>query len=241
LDSFFKVILNSLIVFTLLVVLARLIGRKLLSQLTFFDFVIGVTIGTVGGAFITTEIRGYYVLLSPIVLTAAVIGAGYLSLNSVPFRKLVEGEPVVVIQNGKMFERNMGKLRLNADDLMSQLREKNIFDLSEVEFAIHEPHGKLSVLKKSQNSPITPKDLGLNTNYKGVSSEIIRDGRIVEQNLRQNELTHEWLQNELAGRNITDIKEVFYASLSTDGKLFVDLRADNPSYIQETEDDDSVI
>jgi uncharacterized membrane protein YcaP (DUF421 family) len=228
-------------VFVLLVTLSRIIGRKLLAQMTFFDFVIGVTIGTVGGAFITAEIKGYYVLISPVILTAAVLAAGYLALSYVPFRKLMEGEPLVVVQNGKIYEKNMRKLRFNLDDLMAQLREKNVFDLSEVEFAILEPHGKLSVLKKSQNLPVTPKDLGINTSYKGVSSEIIRDGRIVEQNLRQNNLTHEWLQNELASRDIRDIREVFVAMLSTDGKLFIDLRDDDPAYIQEVEDDDSVI
>lgn len=240
-DSIIKVVLNSLAVFVLLVFLARLIGKKLLSQMTFFDFVIGVTIGTVGGAFITMEIRGYYVLLSPIVLTLAVLGSGFLALKSITFRKLVEGEPLVLIQNGKIYERNLKKLRYNLDDLLAQLREKNVFDLGEVEFAVLEPHGKLSVLKKSQNLPLTPKDLGVSTAYKGVSSEIIRDGRIVEQNLRQNNLTRDWLYQQLASRNIKHVNEVFAAVLSTDGSLFIDLRKDNPGYVQNVEDDDSII
>ncbi|HWI55408.1 MAG TPA: YetF domain-containing protein, partial [Desulfobacteria bacterium] len=94
---------------------------------------------------------------------------------------------------------------------------------------------------KSQYLPVTPKDLNIPTNYKGVSSEIIRDGNIVEQNLSQNNLSHEWLYNELAARNIRNIRNVFLASLSTDGNLYVDVRDDNPEYIQEIEDDDSVI
>lgn len=238
---FWNAVLNSLIVFVLLVALSRIIGKKLLNQMTYFDFVIGVTIGTVGGTFITAELRGYNVLVSPIILTAAVLATGYLSLAAVPFRKLVEGEPIIVIQNGKIYEKNMGKARLNVDDLLAQLRAKNIFDISDVEFAILEPHGALSVLKKSQNLPVTPKDLGMSTNYKGASSEIIRDGKIVEQNLKQNNLTHEWLQNELASKNIKDVRDVFYAELSTDGKLYVDLHEDDNKYIQEVEDDDSLI
>jgi uncharacterized membrane protein YcaP (DUF421 family) len=241
LESLFRVIYHSLIVFVLLVILARLIGKKLLSQMTFFDFVIGVTIGTVGGAFITMEIRGFYVLLSPIILTTAVLLSGYLALKNVTFRKLIEGEPIVLIQNGKIYEKNMKKVRYNTDDLLAQLREKNVFDTGEVEFAILEPHGKLSVLKKSQHLPLTPKDLGISTPYKGVSSEIVRDGRIVEQNLRQNNLTHEWLYNELFSRDIKNIRDVFLAILSTDGNLFVDLHKDNPGYLQKVEDDDSVI
>ncbi len=240
-NDLYQVILYSLIVFLLLVVLTRLIGKKLLSQLTFFDFVIGITIGTIGGAFVTTEVQGFYVLLSPIILTLSVIMTGYISLKSVPFRKLLEGEPMILIQNGKIFEDNLKKIRYNIDDLLMQLREQNVFDISEVEFGILEPHGKLSVQKKSQYVPVTPKDLNISTAYKGVSSEIIRDGRIVEQNLKQNNLTHEWLYNELYSRGIRDIGEVFLATLSTQGNLYVDIRNDNPQYIQEVEDDDSVI
>lgn len=239
--DFIQAVLYSLVVFILLVVLARLIGKKLLAQMTFFDFVIGITIGTIGGAFVTTEVKGFYVLISPIVLALLVILTGYIALKSVPVRKLLEGEPLVIIQNGKIFEENMRKIRYHMDDLMMQLREKNVFDLSEVEFAVLEPHGQLSVLKKSQNLPVTPKDLGISTSYKGVSSEIIRDGQIVEQNLRQNHLSHEWLYNQLSSQNVSRIEDIFLATLSTDGKLYVDLRKDNPSYIQEVEDDDSVI
>lgn len=236
-EQFIKVVINSLVVFFLLIILSRIIGRKLLSQMSFFDFVIGITIGTIGATFVTVETRGFWVLLSPVVLTLAVITSGYLSLKSIPLRKLLEGEPVIVIQNGKIFERNLKRLRYNTDDLMMQLRVKNIFDLSEVEFAVLEPHGQLSVLKKSQNQPITPQDLGLSTQYKGLSSEIIRDGKVVEQNLKQNNLSYEWLFKELQSQNIRHFEEVLLATLSTDGKLYVDLRSDNPSYVQRIEDD----
>jgi len=236
-----KIILYSLIVYLLLIILTRFIGKKLLSQMTFFDFVIGITIGAVGGAFITTEIKGFYVLLSPIVLTLAVFLTGMLTFKSSRARKLVEGEPIVIIQNGKIFEKNMKKSRYNVDDLMMQLRDKNVFDLGEVEFAILEGNGQLSVLKKSQYLTATPKDMNISTGYQGVSSEIIRNGQIVEQNLKQNNLTHEWLYNELASRKITNIRDVFLATLSTDGNLYTDVNKDNLSYIQEVEDDDSMI
>lgn len=135
----------------------------------------------------------------------------------------------------------MKKLRYNLDDLMMQLREQGVFDLSEVEFAILETDGKLSVLKKSQYQPVKPRDLNINTRYVGLSSEIIRDGQIVEQNLKQNNLTHEWLYNELAKQNIKNIRNIVLATLSTDGNLYIDVKNDNHSYIQEIEDDDSMI
>lgn len=235
-----EVLTHSLSVFFLLILLTRIIGKKFLAQMTFFDFVVGITMGTIGGAYVTTEIKGVYVLISPVILTVLVIITGFLNLKSVPARKLIEGEPLVMIQNGKIFEENLRKIRYNMDDLMMQLREKGVFDLSEVEFAILETHGQLSVLKKSQNLPATPLDLNISTKYKGVSSEIIRDGKIVEQNLKQNNLNYEWLYNELVSRNIKNTSDIFLATLSTDGNLYIDLRDDKSAYIQKIEDDDSI-
>ena len=237
----FQATVYPLEVYVLLIILSRIIGKKLLGQLTFFDFVIGISLGTIGGAFVTTEVKGYYVLYSATMLALLVFITGYISVKNVTFRKLVEGEPVILIQNGKIFESNMKKMRYNQDDLMMQLREKDVFDMTQVEFAILEPHGKLSVLKKSENQPVTPKDLNLSTTYQGISIEIIRDGRIQESNLKDLKLTHEWLYNQLTAKGVKNIEEVFLATLSTDGKLYVDLHKDELPFIQRTEDDDSII
>ena len=234
-------IFNSVLVYLLLLILARIIGKKLIGQLTFFDFVTGITIGTIGGAFVTTELRSYYVLLSAVVFAVLVFITGRLTLRNVTFRKIVEGEPIVVVQNGKIYEENMRKVRYNVDDLMMQLREKDVFDVGEVEFAVIEPHGQLSVLKKTQYQPPTAKDLNLNTQYKGLSTEIIRDGAIQEENLKQNHLSYEWLYKELARRNVRDVHDVVYATLSTAGDLYIDLRNDAQAYMQRIEDDDSLI
>jgi len=216
--------------------LTRIIGHKFLSQMTFFDFVIGITLGALGGGFIIAHSNGYYLLLSPVILSGAAIIIGHITLKSVWLRKMIDGEPVIVIQNGKIFEDNMRKLHYNIDHLLMNLRSNDIFDIGEVEFAVVEQNGELSVLRKSDALPVTPKDLNLKTKYKGLSSEIIRDGEIVDQNLRQNKLTYEWLFSELASRGIKKVEDVFGAMLSTDGQLYVDLRRDNPPYLQEIED-----
>jgi len=241
LEAIYNVVSKSVIIFILLITLTRLIGKKLLSQMTFFDFVTGITIGTIAGAFVTTEVRGFYVLISPVIFTILVILTGILSLTSVRARKLLEGEPLVLIENGKILEKNLRKIRYNVDDLLMQLRVKGVFDLGEVEFAVLESHGQLSVLKKTQNLPVTPKDLNLSTNYKGLSSEIIRDGKIVKENLKQNSLSIDWLRSELSSRNINEVDEVFLATLGTDGSLYGDLRDDPSDYRQVVEDDDSII
>lgn len=236
LSFFWEAVWKSMVIFFLLLVLTRLIGRKLLNQMTFFEFVIAITIGTITGAYVVTTVKGLWVLVSPIMLTFLTVSLAFINLKSLPIRKIVDGEPTVVIQNGKILEHNMTKLRYNLDNLEMQLRDKDIFDLNQVEFAILEPHGKLSVLKKTQYLPLTPKDMKVNTSYQGMPSEIIKDGQVLEQNLKQNNLTLNWLFQELNRQNIRRIDDVFYASLNTDGTLYVDKKADQLTYEQKVED-----
>ena len=240
-DEIIQAFTHSLAVFILLLTLTRIIGKKFLGQMTFFDFVTGITMGTIGGAWVTTQVKGAYVLFGPVFLTIFVFLTGVLTFKSAPARKLIEGEPLIVIQNGKIFENNMKKIRYNSDDLLMQLREKGVFDLTEVEFAILEPHGQLSVLRKSQYLNLTPNDMAIATKYKGVSSEIIRDGRIVSQNLEQNNLTYEWLFDQLATQGVGRVEDIYLATLSTDGVLYLDKKEDQLDYVQKVEDDKSLI
>ncbi|MFW5998950.1 MAG: YetF domain-containing protein [Halanaerobiales bacterium] len=235
-QEYFDAIWTTLIVFVLLVTLTRIVGRKLLSQVTFFDFVTGVTIGTIAGAYVVNEVKGNAVLISPIVLVICTLILGYLTVKSLKIRKIVKGEPIVIIQNGKILEKNMLKSRYTLDTLEMQLREKDIFNINEVEFAILEPDGELSVLKKTPYKAVTPKDLEINTNYKGLATEIIKDGEVLERNLKQNNLNFNWLYQELKKQGIEDISKVMLASLNTDGSLYIDLKNETPDYTQKVED-----
>lgn len=235
-QELFEAIWTSLTVFILVFVLSRFVGRKLLSQMTYFDFVIAIIMGTIAGAFVVNTVKGFWVLTAPIIITIATLATGFWSLKSLAARKLLEGEPVVVVHNGKIMENNMLKLRYNLDDLEMQLRDKNVFNITEVEFAVLEPHGQLSVLKKSQNQTVTMADLGKAPPYKGMATEIIKDGDILEQNLMQNNLDYIWLQSQLQQQGIQDPSQVFYAALQTDGTLYVDLKKDVMPYLQKVED-----
>ena len=231
-----EVVWKTIIVFGLVGVLARAIGRKLLSQMTFMEFVTGVTIGTISGAYIVNTIKGFWVLVSPVIFTLCIISIGYIRLRSLKLRKIFEGEPIVVIQNGKILEKNMKKARYSLDLLEMQLRNKGIFNLNEVEFAVLESHGQLSVLKKTPYAPLTPKDLNIPTSYKGLPTEIIKDGKVLEQNLEQNNLDFNWLYQKLREQNVHDISKVLLLSLNTDGTIYLDLKDEYPDYTQKVED-----
>ncbi|MBE0466099.1 MAG: DUF421 domain-containing protein [Candidatus Desulforudis sp.] len=224
----FEVIWHTLAVFLAVLLVSRIVGKKLLAQLTYFDFVIGIILGTIAGAFVVQTTRGLFVLISPVVLAAAVLLIEFMALKSRAFRKIAQGEPLVVIRNGKILEENMRKVRYDIQNLRTQLRNKDIFDFSEVEFAVLEPNGQLSVLKKSAHLPLTPKDLKLDTQYKGMPTELILDGHVLTNNLIRSGLDFTWLYRELQGRNVREVKEVFYAALNADGTLYVDLRRDPP-------------
>lgn len=226
--TLYEVIWKSLLAYFFLLVLARFMGRKFVNRMTVFDFVVSIMIGTITATYVTKNIADAWVLVSPAVLAAAAVATSLLTLKSPPARKIIEGEPVVIVQNGRVLENNMRRLRYNLDDLMMQLRDRDIFDIGELEFAVMEPNGKLSVLKKSQHLPLTPQDLGLPTGYKGLASEIVKDGAVVEQNLKQNNLDFPWLYGELRKKGVEDISDVLLADLQTDGTLYVDLRKDRP-------------
>lgn len=235
-DQLILVLWKSVLVFVILVGLARIIGRKLLSQMSYFDFTVAITIGSISGSYVVQMIEGMWVLISPLLLATLAIVFDFIHLKSLWFRKITEGEPVIIIHNGVILEDNMRKLRYHIDNLEAQLRDKDVFDFGEVEFAILEPNGQLSVLKKSQNLPLTPADMKISTEHKGISTELIKDGHILDQNLKQRNLTSIWLRDELKKKCIDNIDDVFYASINSSNELYVSLKKSGLKNVQKVED-----
>ncbi|MEW6662198.1 MAG: DUF421 domain-containing protein [Bacillota bacterium] len=227
--SMLEVFMQTVLAFTAILVYARILGKQQIGQLTFFEYITGITFGSIA-ATLATDIgptRTAMHFLGLTVFAALTYLLGLISLNNRPARKVIGGEPTVVVHNGKVLESNMRKMRYNLDELQMQLREKGFFRMSDVEFALLEPNGSLSVLPKSQLRPVTPKDLQISTEYEGLSTEMVIDGKIIHQNLDQLGLNKEWLMQQLSQMGVTDIKQVAYASLGTNGKLYIDLVKDD--------------
>lgn len=140
---------------------------------------------------------------------------------------MLAGESTILINNGKILENTMRKLNYSFDDLVQQLRQENVFDISKVEFAILEPSGELSILLKSQHNPVTPQDLNVSTHYEGLATEVVLDGKIIESNLSQKNLNPQWLHYELEKKGIKSIDEVAFAALASNGNLYLDLYRDD--------------
>ncbi len=208
--------------FLWLFVITKLMGQREMAQLNLFDFIVSITIGgLVSGPLFNPRAGLKGALINVGLLGTLDIVLAYLSLKNPKFRRIVQEEPIVLVQNGKILEGMMGKTRFNLDDLLAELRLKNIPNISDVEFAILESNGKLSIIPKSQARPLTPRDLRLSTEYEGMPTVLIEDGNIVEDNLRDNHLTKEWLYHELKAQGINDVTNVMAAILDTKGTLFV--------------------
>ncbi|MGI9861405.1 DUF421 domain-containing protein [Moorella naiadis] len=227
--KFLEVFLQTILAFFAILIYTRILGKQQIGQLTFFEYINGITFGSIA-AVLATDTAPNQTWMHFLGLTLFAFFtwlAGYAALVSRPARKLISGEPTVVVHNGKILEENMKKMRYNFDELAMQLRQKNVFDIADVEYAIMEPDGDLSVLLKSQKRPLTPADLQLPTEYEGVATELIEDGEILFQNLEQNHLDEKWLIQQLQAQGIQDISQVDYAVLRSNGSLYVNCKEDD--------------
>ncbi len=222
-DIYIKAVLQTLAAFVAILVYARLLGKQQMSQLTFYDYVAGITLGNIAASMALDEGPTFWVAFLVLTLFFALTYLiGVTTEKSRPIRKFIEGEPVILVHNGKILEHNMSKARYNMENLMMQLREKDCFNIDDIEFALAETNGILTVLKKAQKRTVTPSDLNVDTEYEGIPSELIVDGKIIYQNLTQNNLDEKWLIEQLNYLGFNSPKEISYASIDVNKKLYVD-------------------
>ncbi|ABK62569.1 MULTISPECIES: DUF421 domain-containing protein [Clostridium] len=221
------VVIRGIIGFFTLLIFARLLGKQLISELTLFDYIIGITIGSTASS-LTTDLTSrawpHWVGITIWVLLAVIFQ--FITLKSKPASDYIDDKPTIIMLDGQILESAMGKRRYRIEDLLAQLRSKNIFNLNEVKFALLEKDGTLSVLKKSEYNNVTLKDLNIPTSPANPSFEIIYDGVIIEKNLQNANTDVEWLKGQLKLRNLK-VSDVFLASLCPPDNLYIDLYKDH--------------
>ncbi|TFD99606.1 DUF421 domain-containing protein [Jeotgalibacillus salarius] len=222
-SDWLMVIIRGLLMVIVLFVCTKLLGKKQISQLSFFEYVTGITIGSIGAEVITgldrKFLHGVLGILSFISIPLAV---DYLSLKSKKLRDIVEGEGTVFIQQGKLIEGNLKKERYTTDELMELLRRKDIFSVSDVNFAILEPSGELNVMLKKSRMPVVQEDIKKISQEGKPAETIIMDGKPIEKALNSINRDVDWLREQLERRSV-NITDVFLAQIEADGKLFLDL------------------
>lgn len=218
-------IIRTIILFIVVVIVLRVMGKRQIGQLQPFELVIIILLSDL--AAIPMQNIGVPLvsgILPILTLLFAQVFLSYISLKSERVRGIVCGTPSILIENGKLVEKEMARLRYNINDLLEQLRSKNTPNISDVEFAILETSGELSVIPKSQKRPLAPSDINLSTKYEGIPIPLVIDGYIFQNNLEKINLSEEWLKKELQKFNIKEMKEVLFASLDTEGKLFYQVK-----------------
>jgi uncharacterized membrane protein YcaP (DUF421 family) len=229
-NEFLEIIVRTFIAFVLIMIIAKILGKQTLTQMTYYDFVSSITLGAI------TANLAFNTLSKPGPLTVSLVTFGgivyivmLLTLKSRKLRKWLSGKPTIVIENGMILDGNLKKIKLSMDTLIHELREKDIFNLEEVDYAVLELNGKLSVLKKPEYQQITKKDLldlkSINGKKTQFPIELIIDGKIVTENLKNDGISKEWLSKQLKEKGLT-VNEVFYAVKGTNGGLYFDVYKD---------------
>ncbi|RKQ89051.1 DUF421 domain-containing protein [Brockia lithotrophica] len=225
-EDFLRMLVRSLIMYAYLMFIIRLMGKREIGQVSLFDLVVSIVIAEIAAFTIDDLEMPLYHGLGPILLLALTqIVISYASMKSRRFRDFVDGKPSILIERGKIRDREMRAHRYNIDDLFMQLREKDILDVSEVEFAYLEPSGKLSVVKKPERQPLTPEDLGIPPKVKDVHPlPVIMDGEVITENLKRTGKDERWLREELRARGIARPEDVFLMTLDREGTVYLDLK-----------------
>jgi len=217
--------LRTLLGFFLLLALTRLLGKKQLSQLTVFTYITGIALGNMAGEMVIhRDVPILNGVVSLVLWCALAIAVELISLKSAKARVLLDDEPAIVVKKGQIIEKALKKQRLNLDDLSMQLRMNQVFSILDVEYAILEPNGALTVLKKSAKDAVTKGDMQIPPEPAALPSEIIADGKVVRKNLPELGYTRQKLEDELRGQGIGGVKDVLYAELQRDGTLYAQKR-----------------
>jgi len=213
---------RSVVTYFILVLFTRIMGRKQISQLTYFDYVVGITIGSIAAvASLDKNVNMYEGIFCIIIWSILTILISEITLKNIKIRLLVNSEPLLIIDKGKVIYKNMKKAKYNIGDLLMQLRVKDIFYITDVEIAILEPDGKLSVLKKSEHTTLTIEDMNIKKPKTGMMVDIILDGTILYSHLQQIKKDEEWVIAQLKAKNIENIKDVVFAGIQADEQIYI--------------------
>lgn len=208
--------------FIALFILTKLMGKRQLSQLSTFDYIIGITIGSIAGD-MATNIDGpfYRPLLAMTLYAAFSILIAIAITKSLALRKKIEGTPVILFDCGKMYKENFRKNKLDLDEFLMLCRDKGFFNLKDVQTIILEENGRLSILPKSSQRPTIPKDFDLCPAQDGLVTNLIMDGDIMEINLTMCNHDKQWLLEQITKQGAKQLKDVFLATIDNNDNLSV--------------------
>ncbi|WDZ55795.1 DUF421 domain-containing protein [Paenibacillus polymyxa] len=222
-----EVAIRTLMAVAILFLITKILGKRQVSQLSLFEYITGITIGNLAATIpMERESTWYLGLIALSVWVLTTLGIEYLQIKSKKIRDITDGRTTILIKDGKILEDNLRKERLTLDELMEQLRSKNVFKVADVEFALMETSGEVNVLLTKDKQPVTLKDLNMLQLPEKEPTAVIMDGQLMEQQMAYMGITQQWLDAKLKEKSLT-VKDVFFAQVDPQGELYIDQYSDN--------------
>lgn len=216
------VFVRTLILYILVVAVMRIMGKRQIGELQPFELAVAIMISELAAVPMqNTGVPLANGIIPILTLLFAQLIFSFVNLKSLRARAIICGRPNILIENGRINEENLRKEMYSLNDLLEQLRIKSVPNIADVEFAILETNGQLSIIPKSQKRPVNPMDINVPTKYEGLPLDLIVDGRINLKNLEKAKLDLKWLNGELSKAGFASPKEVLFANLDSSGKLFL--------------------
>lgn len=214
-----KVTLTTLLSAVILFITAKIMGHKQVAQLDFFDYITGITIGSIAAELATELEEPWKPLIATVVFGLIAVLLSIVTNKAPRLRKYINGTPTVIMNNGRLYRSNMKKAKLDLSEFMMMCREQGYFNPDDIQTAVFEYNGKLTVLPKSNRRTVTPEDMSLTPPDEYISTEIIMDGRVLEENLKRKGLDLIWLKRQLEAQGYKNAKEIFLGVCDDNNKL----------------------
>ena len=217
-----KIIALSLSSFIVLFILTKLMGNREMSQLSMFDYITSITIGSIAAEMATSlEDNFLEPLVAMVIYAIGAILVSYIALHSIKARRFISGTTLILYDNGKLFSKNLKKAKMDMNEFLMQCRTNGYFNLSDIQTAMLEANGKISFIPNSLKRPATPEDLSLNPKQDFLVTNIIIDGKVLEENLKNTGNNLKWLHDNLEKQNAGRIENIILATCDKDNNLSV--------------------
>lgn len=216
------VTIRSIISLTVLFGITKLLGKKQVSQLSLFDYVIGISIGNFAAEIsINMDAPLIYGIIAMTVFGIIAYTVSILTMKSIILRRFFMGPPTILIQKGKILENNLKHVKFDINDLLEECRSNGYFDINEIDYALMESKGTISIMPKQENKPLTKKDMNIKKENQGLVANVIIDKKIMKNNLKNMNKTEKWLNQQLKEKGYKTTENILLATVDINEKLTI--------------------
>lgn len=224
------IVLRAVFAIIWLFLFTRILGAKQISQLTFFDYVIGISMGSIAAEMTVNRDQPYhYAVIAMAIFSLLALLISFLATKSMAARRFLVGKPMLLIKNGRLLEKNLKRSKLDINEFLAQCRLQGYFNLADIEFALMEANGQISFLPKEEKRGVVCEDMGLSPEQEGLVANVVIDGKVMKRNLKAAGKDESWLKKALAQQKAGNISEILLATVDIQGSLSVYHKNDGQS------------